>query len=69
MWLQGRVWDVSIKEKKCCGTHSKEKEEKGECCQEEQDRAEALTYEQSFVTIERHTADNNTKGAKWINYI
>ena len=39
--------------KKCCGTHSKEKEDKGECChQEEQERAEALTYEQSFVTIE-----------------
>jgi len=42
---------VSIKEKKCCGTHSKEKEEKGECCQEEQQRAEQQTYEQSFVTI------------------
>ena len=51
MWLQGRVWDVSIKEKKYCGTHSKEKEEKGECCQEEQQRAEQQTYEQSFVTI------------------
>jgi len=43
---------VSIKEKKCCGMHSKEKEEKGECCQqEEQQRAEQQTYEQSFVTI------------------
>ena len=52
MWLQGRVWSVPIDPKKCCGTHSKEKEDKGECCQqEEQDRAEALTYEQSFVTI------------------
>ena len=30
--------------------HSKEKEDNGECCQqEEQDRAEALTYEQSFM--------------------
>ena len=30
--------------------HSKEKEDNGECCQiEEQERAEALTYEQSFV--------------------
>ena len=30
--------------------HSKEKEDNGECCQkEEKDRAEALTYEQSFV--------------------
>mgnify|MGYP003138798794 CR=1 FL=1 len=65
------MWGVSIKEKKYCGTHSKEKEEKGECCQtkEEKEEAQALTYEQSFVTIERHTADNNTKGAKWINYV
>ena len=56
---------MSIKEKKYCGTHSKEKEEKGVCCQtEEKDRAEALTYEQSFVTIERQTADNNIKGTK-----
>jgi len=31
--------------------HSKEKEEKGECCQEKQQRAEQQTYEQSFVTI------------------
>ena len=31
--------------------HSKEKEDNGECCQrkEEQDRAESLTYEQSFM--------------------
>ena len=31
--------------------HSKEKEDNGECCQlaEEKDRAEALTYEQSFM--------------------
>ena len=32
--------------------HSKEKEEKGECCQEEQQRAEQQTYEQSFITVE-----------------
>ena len=33
--------------KKCCGTHSKEKEDNGECCQtkDEQENAEALTYE------------------------
>ena len=33
--------------KKCCGTHSKEKEDSGECCQtkDEKDNAEALTYE------------------------
>jgi len=30
--------------------HSKEKEDNGECCQrEEQERAESLTYEQSFM--------------------
>ena len=34
--------------------HSKEREDSGECCQiEDQKRAEALTYEQSFVTSER----------------
>ena len=33
--------------KKCCGTHSRKKEEDGECCQliNEQDNAEQLTYE------------------------
>ena len=36
--------------KKCCGMHSKEKEDKGECCQQsDQENAEALTYEQSFM--------------------
>ena len=45
---------MSIDPKKCCGMHSKEKEDNGECCQiEDQERAEALTYEQSFVTSER----------------
>ena len=31
--------------------HSKEKEDNGECCQrkDEQDHAEALTYEQTFI--------------------
>ena len=30
--------------------HSKEKEDNGECCQqEEKERAEALTYEQTFI--------------------
>jgi len=43
---------VPIDLKKCCGMHSKEKEETGECCQtKEKDHAEQLTYEQSFVTI------------------
>ena len=32
--------------KKCCGTHSKEKEDNGECCQsEEKENATALTIE------------------------
>ena len=48
---------MSIDPKKCCGMHSKEKEDNGECCQiEDQERAEALTYEQSFVTSERITS-------------
>jgi len=38
---------MPIDPKKCCGMHSKEKEDNGECCQtkEEQDDAQALTYE------------------------
>ncbi len=34
--------------------HTKEKEESGTCCQikDEQENAEQLTYEQSFITIE-----------------
>jgi len=41
---------MSIDPKKCCGTHSKEKEDNGECCQvENQKAAEAQTYEQSFI--------------------
>ena len=52
---------MSIDAKKTCNTHTKEKEKSGTCCQEEQGRAEALTYEQSFVTIERHTTGNKSK--------
>ena len=53
---------MSIDAKKTCSTHTREKEKLGICCQvEEKERAEALTYEQSFVTIERHTADIKTK--------
>ena len=41
--------------KKCCGTHSKEKEDKGECCQQEdQERAEQRTYEHSIKTKEQN---------------
>ena len=49
---------MSIDPKKCCGEHTKAKEDSGECCQttEEKERAEALTYEQSFVTSERNTS-------------
>ena len=53
---------MSIDAKKTCSTHTKEKEESGICCQvEEKERAEQQTYEQSFVTIERHTAGNKLK--------
>jgi len=42
---------MSIDETKCCNMHTKEKEESGTCCQkEQQENAEALTYEQSFIT-------------------
>ena len=42
---------MSIDEEKTCNMHTKEKEKSGTCCQtEEKDRAEALTYEQSFMT-------------------
>ena len=42
---------MSIEEKQTCNMHTKEKEKSGTCCQkEQQENAEALTYEQSFVT-------------------
>ena len=45
---------MPINPNKCCGMHSQEKEDKGECCQqEEQERAEALTYEHSIKTKEQ----------------
>ena len=46
---------MPIDPKKCCGMHTKEKEENGDCCQtvEEQERAEALTYEHSIKTKEQ----------------
>ena len=38
--------------KKCCGTHSKEKEDNGECCQQsDQENAEALTYENEAKSV------------------
>ena len=33
MWLQRRMWSMSIDKTKCCGAHTQEKEESGECCQ------------------------------------
>ena len=43
---------MSIEEKQTCNMHTKEKEKSGTCCQvkDDQENAEALTYEQSFVT-------------------
>ena len=42
---------MPIDPKKCCGTHSKEKEDNGECCQvKDQENAQALTYEHSIKT-------------------
>ena len=41
---------MPVDPKKCCDTHSKEKEDDGKCCQlNEKDNAEQLTYEQSFI--------------------
>jgi hypothetical protein len=51
---------MPIDPKKCCGTHSKEKEDNGECCQQEvQERAESLTYEQSFVISSHSVIDSS----------
>ena len=45
---------MSIDKTKRCSTHTQEKEENGECCQlEDQERAEALTYEHSIKTKEQ----------------
>jgi len=44
---------MSIDPNKCCGMHSKEKEDNGECCQmEDQEKAEQDTYEHSIKTKE-----------------
>ena len=45
---------MPIDETKCCREHTKKKEESGECCQiEDQERAEALTYEHLIKTKEQ----------------
>ena len=45
---------MPIDETKCCGGHTKKKEESGECCQtQDQEKAEQDTYEHSvFKTKE-----------------
>jgi len=42
---------MSIEEKQTCNMHTKEKEKSGTCCRvgNDQENAEALTYEQSFM--------------------
>ena len=43
---------MPIDETKCCGEHTKKKVESGECCQiEDQENAEALTYEHSLKSL------------------
>ena len=52
---------MPIDPKKCCGMHSKEKEDNGECCQqEEQKNAEQDTYEHSIKTKE-----TNYESSEW----
>ena len=45
MWLQRRMWSMSIDKTKCCGAHTQEKEESGTCCQVKED--EEQTKEQN----------------------
>jgi hypothetical protein len=42
---------MSIEEKRTCNMHTSEKEKSGTCChvKEDQEAAEQLTYEQSFL--------------------
>ena len=44
---------MSIDETKICNMHTSEKEKSGTCCQikDEQENAEALTYEHSLKTL------------------
>ena len=43
--------------KKCCGTHSKEKEDNGECCQTKEN-AEPPTHE-PYVSVEAALKEQN----------
>ena len=47
---------MPIDKKKCCNMHSKEKEDKGTCCQikDEQENAEQQTYEYTIKTKEKN---------------
>ena len=47
---------MPIDPNKCCGMHSKEKEQSGECCQlDEQKDAEQATYEHTIkLNKEKH---------------
>ena len=43
---------MPIEEKQTCNIHTEEKKESGTCCQkEQQENAEALTYEHSLKTL------------------
>ena len=56
---------MSIDKTKCCDAHSKEKEDNGECCQqEEQERAEQRTYEHSIKTKEQRVSELLQEGMK-----
>ena len=52
---------MSIDETKTCNMHTKEKEKSGTCClvNDDQQNAEALTYEQSFLTKNVSTKEQN----------
>ena len=50
---------MSIDPDKCCGEHTKEKEQSGECCQiNDQEKAEQDTYEH-HVTIGPEPKEQN----------
>ena len=46
---------MPIEEKQTCNMHTEEKKESGTCCQkEQQENAEALTYEHSPISLRIH---------------
>ena len=52
---------MSIEEKQTCNMHTKEKEKSGTCCHvnDDQEKAEQLTYEQSFLVRNVSPKENN----------